>query len=117
MAFLSRLKISQKLPLALVGMAMAVGAGIGIAGYMISQSTVQEQRQQAMQASLASATSRVDDYFAIVDGDLRLFTQRADTVAALENLTRSYNEMKSGLGDKAAAQFQKAYVTDNPNPS
>jgi methyl-accepting chemotaxis protein len=115
MAFLSRLKISQKLPLALVAMAMAVGVGIGVAGYMISQSTVQAQRQQAMQASLASANTRVADYFAMVEGDLRLFTQRADTVAALENLTRSYNEMKSGLGDKAAAQFQKAYVTDNPN--
>ncbi|MGV8952616.1 MAG: methyl-accepting chemotaxis protein [Cypionkella sp.] len=117
MALLSRLKISQKLPLALVGMAMAVGVGIGVAGYLIGLSTVQAQREQAMQASLASATTRVADYFGVVEGDLRLFTQRADTVAALENLTRSYNEMKSGLGDKAAAQFQKAYVTDNPNPS
>ncbi|MET3899157.1 methyl-accepting chemotaxis protein [Devosia sp. UYZn731] len=117
MAFLSRLKISQKLPLALVGMAMAVGVGIGVAGYLISLSTVQEQRQQAMQASLASATNQVDEYFSDVEGDLSLFTQRVDTVTALENLTRSYNEMKSGLGDKAAAQFQKAYVTDNPNQS
>jgi methyl-accepting chemotaxis protein len=117
MTFLSRLKISQKLPLALVGMAMAVGVGIGVAGYLIGQSTVQAQRQQAMQASVSSATSQVDEYFAGVEGDLSLFTQRADTVAALENLTRSYNEMKSGLGDKASAQFQKAYVTDNPNPT
>ncbi|HTM76627.1 MAG TPA: methyl-accepting chemotaxis protein [Devosia sp.] len=115
MAFLSRLKISQKLPLALVGMAMAVGVGIGIAGYLISLSTVQAQRDQAMRASVESATTMVADYFAMVEGDLRLFTQRADTVAALENLTRSFNEMKSGLGDKASAQFQKAYVTDNPD--
>ncbi|HTN62991.1 MAG TPA: methyl-accepting chemotaxis protein, partial [Devosia sp.] len=116
MAFLSRLKISQKLPLALVGMAMAVGVGIGVAAYLISLSTVQAQRDQAMRASVESATTMVADYFAMVQGDLRLFTQRADTVTALENLTRSFNEMRSGLGDKASAQFQKAYVTDNPNP-
>ncbi|WP_375452399.1 methyl-accepting chemotaxis protein [uncultured Devosia sp.] len=117
MKFLSQLRISQKLPMALIGMALAVGVGIGIAGYLISLSTVQAQREQAMQASVVSATSMLVAYFDTVEVDLRLFTQRADTVTALENLTRSYGEMKSGLGEGAAAQFQKAYVTDNPDPA
>ncbi|NGP16394.1 hypothetical protein [Devosia aurantiaca] len=117
MSVLSRLKISQKLPLALLGMAMTVGVGIGIAGYMIGLSTVQVQREQAMTASLSSARDRVHDYFAMVEGDLRLFTQRAETIDAVEKLTRSYNELKSGLGDKAAEQFQKTFVFNNPDQS
>ena len=40
MGWLPKFKIAQKLPLALVGSALLVSAGVGIASYLIGSSTV-----------------------------------------------------------------------------
>ncbi len=117
MKLLPRLKVAQKLPLALVGSALLVSAGVGIASYMIGLGTVQEQREQSMQASLNTAAALVSDYYGSAEVDLRLFVQRADTVTAMKNLTRSLDELRMGLGDGASAQLQTAYVTESPNPA
>ncbi|SFV37145.1 Methyl-accepting chemotaxis protein [Devosia crocina] len=112
-----QLKIAQKLPLALVGSALVVSAGVGVASYLIGLNTVEAQRQQSMQASLDTARALVSDYYSGVEVDLRLFVQRSDTVAAIKNLTRALDELRMGLGDGAAAQLHSAYVADNPNPA
>src|SRR5690606_40061507 len=71
MAFIPQLKIAQKLPLALVGSALVVSAGVGIASYLIGLGTVQEQRDHSMQASLTTAAELVSDYFTSAEVDLR----------------------------------------------
>ncbi|MHA6300218.1 methyl-accepting chemotaxis protein [Devosia sp. CAU 1758] len=116
MKFIPQLKIAQKLPLALVGSALVVSAGVGIASYLIGLGTVTEQRNQSMQASLNTATSLVSDYYSSAEVDLRLFVQRSDTVTAMKNMTRAMDELRMGLKERAAIQLQTAYVTDNPNP-
>ncbi|WP_297577755.1 methyl-accepting chemotaxis protein [Devosia sp.] len=115
MKLFPHLKIAQKLPLALVGSALVVSAGVGIASYFIGLNTVQEQRDQSMQASLNTASSQVVDYFSSAEVDLRLFVQRSDTVTAMKNLTRALDELRMGLKERAALQLQTAYVTDSPN--
>ncbi|WP_244557576.1 methyl-accepting chemotaxis protein [Devosia lucknowensis] len=116
MKIIPQLKIAQKLPLALVGSALVVSAGVGIASYLIGLGTVQEQRNQSMQAALTTASSLVTDYFSSAEVDLRLFVQRSDTVTAMKNLTRSLDELRMGLKERAAPQLQAAYVTENPDP-
>src|SRR5690606_4633627 len=116
MRFVPQLKIAQKLPLALVGSALVVSAGVGIASYLIGLNTVQQQRDQSMQASLTTAASLVSDYFTSAEVDLRLFVQRSDTVTAMKNLTRAVEELRMGLKERAAPQLQAAYITENPNP-
>jgi len=116
MRFFPRLKIAQKLPLALVGSALLVGAGVGLASYWIGLGTVQQQREQSMQASLQTAVALVSDYYSSAEVDLRLFVQRSDTVTAMKNLTRSLDELRMGLKERAVLQLQTAYVTESPNP-
>ncbi|WP_248306467.1 methyl-accepting chemotaxis protein [Devosia oryzisoli] len=116
MGFFPKLQIAQKLPLALVGSALVVSAGVGIASYFIGLSTVREQRDVSMQAALTTAAEFVTDYYESAEVDLRLFVERSDTVTAMKNLTRALGELRMGLGDRAAAQLQTAYITDNPNP-
>jgi methyl-accepting chemotaxis protein len=116
MHVIPRLKLAQKLPLALVGSALLVSFGVGIASYLIGLGTVEEQRQQSMQASLQTATALVSDYYDSAEVDLRLFVQRSDTVTAMKNLTRAYEELRMGLAERAALQLQSAYVTESPNP-
>jgi methyl-accepting chemotaxis protein len=115
MRLFPQLKIAQKLPLALLGCALLVGAGVGISSYMIGLATVEKQRDQAMAASLDAATEMVETYYADVEVDLRLFVQRSDTVTAAKNLTRGVGELSMGMGDQAGAIMQKAYITDNPD--
>ncbi|WP_051960837.1 methyl-accepting chemotaxis protein [Devosia riboflavina] len=115
MRFIPQLRIAQKLPLALVGSALVVSAGVGIASYFIGLGTVEEQRDQSMQASLNTATTMVSEYFSSAEVDLRLFVQRSDTVTAMKNLTRALEELRMGLKERAALQLQTAYVTENPN--
>ncbi|MFC3704057.1 methyl-accepting chemotaxis protein [Devosia honganensis] len=112
----AQLKIAQKLPLALVGSALLVSAGVGIASYLIGLGTVQEQRDQSMRASLNTAAALVSDYYASAEVDLRLFVQRSDTVTAVKNLTRALSELRMGLAERAGAQLQTAYIVDNPHP-
>src|SRR3546814_15011904 len=116
MKLFPQLKIAQKWPLVLVGSALLVGAGVGLASYLIGLGTVQNQRNQSMQASLSTAVSLVSDYYSSAEVDLRLFVQRSDTVTAMKNLTRSLDELRMGLKERAAVQLQTAYVRDNPNP-
>ncbi|HEY8576365.1 MAG TPA: methyl-accepting chemotaxis protein [Devosia sp.] len=115
MAF--QMKIAQKLPLALVGSALLVSAGVGVSSYLIGLNTVQAQRNQSMQASLNTAEAMVSEYFKSSEVDLRLFVQRSDTVTAMKNLTRSLDELRMGLKERAALQLQTAYVTENPDPA
>ncbi|WEJ33664.1 MULTISPECIES: methyl-accepting chemotaxis protein [unclassified Devosia] len=117
MHLLPRLNIAKKLPLALMGTALIVSAGVGIASYLIGQSTVLEQREQSMQAALHTGATMITDYYRDVEVDLRLFVERADTVTAMKNLDRGLSELRMGMGDRASEILQKAYVTDNPNPA
>ncbi|WP_248306531.1 methyl-accepting chemotaxis protein [Devosia sp. MC521] len=116
MGLFPQLKVAQKLPLAVVGSALVVSAGVGFASYFIGLNTVQSQRDLSMQASLSTAATQVSDYFTAAEVDLRLFVQRSDTVTATKNLTRALDELRMGLAEKAAAQLKVAYITENPTP-
>src|SRR5690606_33619266 len=39
-----------------------------------------------------------------------------DTVTAVKNLARALEELRNGLGERAAIQLQTAYITESPNP-
>ena len=116
MGFLPRLKIAQKLPLALVGSALLVSVGVGLASYLIGLQTVQTQRDAAMQAVLDTSAATVENYYGNVEVDLRLFAQRSDTASAVKTLSRTFSDMRTGLGDGVTAFFQAGYVDANPNP-
>ncbi|HEY4199000.1 MAG TPA: methyl-accepting chemotaxis protein [Devosiaceae bacterium] len=113
MKFIDRFKIAHKLSVALIGSALCVGLGIGISAYFVGLQTVDRQRDQAMDASVQSSIIQVHDYLTGIDVDLKLFGSRADTATAIENFTRSYQEMG---GAAAASVLQKAYIEGNPNP-
>jgi len=93
MKFIPKLKIAQKLPLALIGSALVVGLGIGAAAYMIGLQTVEHQRQERMDASIQSGLDQVKSYFDNVSVDLKLFATRADTVTQIENMTRAFTAL------------------------
>ncbi|MEO8759057.1 MAG: cache and HAMP domain-containing protein, partial [Devosia sp.] len=112
MKFLPHLKIAQKLPLALIGSALLVGLGIGAAAYLIGLQTVDQQRQQRMDASIQSGLDQVQAYFDNVAVDLKLFATRADTVTQIENMTRAFTALN--IQGNGTSMLQASFITNDP---
>ncbi|MEO7221154.1 MAG: HAMP domain-containing protein, partial [Devosia sp.] len=109
-----KMKIAQKLPLVLIGSALVVGVGIGIAAYMIGLETVDQQRAERMDASVQSGIDQVQDYFKNVSADLKLYGSRADTVTLIENLTKAFEPLN--LQGNGTQMMQDAFIKNNPEP-
>ena len=114
MSILPKFKISQKLPLALIGSALIVGLGIGISAYAIGLQTVEEQRQERMDASIQSGLDQVQAYFDNVSVDLKLFASRADTVTQIENMTRAFTALD--IQGQGTEMLQMSFITNDPHP-
>ncbi len=113
MSFLPKLKIAQKLPLILIGSALIVGVGIGVAGYLIGLQTVDQQRAERMDASVQSGLDRVQDYLANVSAELRMFSQRPDTLSQIESMTAGFDALN--LQGEGSDTLRAAFITDaNP---
>ncbi|MBI4920675.1 MAG: HAMP domain-containing protein, partial [Devosia nanyangense] len=106
MRILPKLKIAQKLPLTLMGSALVVGLGIGIAAYSIGLQTVDQQRQESFDASVHSATDQVADYFKNVSIDLTQHADWPDTFTQIDNMMQIWNQQKtSNLDPQKSLQF------------
>ena len=114
MTLLPKLKIAQKLPLALIGSALVVGLGIGAAAYMIGLQTVDHQRQERMDASIQSGLDQVKAYFDNVAVDLKLFATRADTVTQIDNMTRAFTALN--IQGHGTEMLQASFITNDPHP-
>ncbi|HVY52023.1 MAG TPA: methyl-accepting chemotaxis protein [Devosia sp.] len=111
MSLLPKLKIAQKLPVALIGSALVVGLGIGIAAYMIGLQTVEQQQQQSFAASVGSASNQVSDYLANVSIDLVQHADWPDTYTQINNMMLIWNQQKQSKLDPSKA-LQFSYVTN-----
>ncbi|MEQ1899341.1 MAG: methyl-accepting chemotaxis protein [Devosia sp.] len=115
MRIIPDLRISQKLPMALIVTALLVGLGIGIAAYTIGLQTVDGQRAQSFDASVQSATDQVTDYFANVQVDLVQNADWPDTFTQIDNMMQVWNQQKlSGQDPQKSLQF--SYVTNKKAP-
>lgn len=114
MRLLPNLSIAHKLPLALIGSALVVGAGIGLAAYSVGLQTVDQQRAERMDASIRSSIDHLQAYFTNVTNDLKLFAARSDTADQIDDMGRAFAFLNTkGLGEKT---LQDAYVTKSLSP-
>ena len=113
-AMLSQTKLSFRLPILVVGIAMATGVSLGLAAYFSSDAVVTRQAEQRLSGAAENATAALDAYLNEVRQDLTLFANRSDVAAALYSFTGAVHSLK-GQGDPSAL-LQDAYVTNNPHP-
>ena len=91
--FIPSLKLSQKLPLALVGSAIVVGAGVGIASYIIASSALEHQARQQLDTIAFERANQLGVYLRDVETDL-VKTSGTETVQqAVANLATAYAGM------------------------
>ncbi|RYH00020.1 MAG: hypothetical protein EON57_11380, partial [Alphaproteobacteria bacterium] len=117
MGFIPNLKIAQKLPLAVLGSALLVSAGVGTASYLIGSSTVDQMSQRQMQTVAAERSNQFTTYLQGLETDLV-------NSAAAENVLTTMRDFTIGWGQYATkkppldviAELRKAYIDNNPNP-
>jgi methyl-accepting chemotaxis protein len=112
MAMLSNIKISQKLPLALIGSGLLIGAGIGLASYFLGASIMTDMTQERLRSVATERAEKVESYLEGVAANvMRFATNDLGTKAAtLFDINWSQDE-------HASDTVRKAYIEMNPNPA
>ncbi len=111
----SQMKLSLRLPVLVVGIAMTTGASLGLAAYFTGDGIVTAQAEQRLGAAAENATAALDAYLSEVRQDLTLFANRSDVAAALYSFSGAVHSLKA-QGDPAAL-LQDAFVAQNPHPA
>jgi methyl-accepting chemotaxis protein len=117
MKLIPSLKLSQKLPLALIGSAIVVGAGVGIASYLIASSALEAQARQNLDTIAFERAAALSTYLQGAESNLIDLSKSENTQQAITNFGMAWLRMTNpATGDDAATTLQKAFITDNPNP-
>lgn len=117
MGLFPKLKIAQKLPILVVGSALLVGAGVGLASYFIASSTVDRMTQQQLNTAATARAAEFRTFLENVEKDL-VITATTDTLfQATRDFAINWNLFLTAKPpvDPAAA-LTDAYITGNPNP-
>ncbi|MCB1517036.1 MAG: PAS domain S-box protein [Hyphomicrobiaceae bacterium] len=113
---LNKLKIAQKLPLALIGSALVVGVGIGFVALSISQSTAEHEIDAKLGLLAHERESELLAYFDGIRADLISTAAAQGTADAISEFTRGYRSVGLGSDVDPMSELQRLYIDDNPNP-
>ena len=116
MGWFPNFKIAQKLPLALVGSALLVSAGVGIASYLIGSSTVDRMSIRQMQMAAGDRVKSFETYLETIEADLV-------NQAAAESVQTTLRDFAIGWGQFATSSpaadpittLRANYIDNNPN--
>jgi methyl-accepting chemotaxis protein len=118
MGLLPHLKIAQKLPLALVGSALLVSVGVGIASYLIGSATVDSLSQRQIKTIATQTSAELQSYLEGVAKDLTITSATESTQTILRDLNITWGQFLTGsLATDPVVALQTAYITNNPDPA
>lgn len=106
------MKISRKLPMLVVGVALLVGVAIGFLSYGVSQRALTSEIQSRLDALVASKREAVKDYLQALRVDLELLSGNPTVTTAMTDLSKAF-WLDSARPEKWA---QGLYIDKNPNP-
>jgi len=117
MVFLPKLKIAQKLPLAMVGCALVVSAGVGIASYLIGSTTVDQMAQRQMQTVASQRSEQFKGYLESIQKDLVNTATTESLLTTMRDFSINWGQFSTLKPAADPAQsLTDAYITNNPNP-
>jgi len=112
MRFFPSLRISQKLPLALVGSAIVVGAGVGIASYFLAANALETQARQNLATIASERANQLRVYVKSVEADLTRTAKAEYVQQAVANFAAAYAGMTNvQLKMDAGVTLRKAFLT------
>ncbi len=112
---LSNLKISQKLPLLIVGLAVLAAAVTGFITVNKARSDLINAAEEKLVALQASRVNALSNYLGSIEQDLSSLSKNAYVRQALLDFMNGWNEL--GFQGKQEKILKRLYITDNPNPT
>ena len=112
---LATLKISQKLPLLIVGLAILSSIITGVITINRAQSALVHAAEEKLVALQASRVNSLSNYLGSIEQDLSSLSKLEYAHHALLDFMGGWDALKTqGNPEKI---LQKLYITDNPNPT
>ena len=109
----TRFKLSTKLPVLILILALTASLVIGISAYKKSASELQASADAKLIALQSSRQEHLSSYLESISQDLRVLSTNEAVVQALLDFTEAYGL----LGSDAEAELQRLYIDDNPHPT
>ncbi|WP_224703912.1 methyl-accepting chemotaxis protein [Devosia aquimaris] len=118
MGLLPHFKIAQKLPLALVGSALLVSLGVGIASYLIGSATVDDLSRRQIDTIATQASSELAAYFDGIAKDLAITAATESTQTTMRDFNITWGQFGTAKPPKdPVVALQDAYIKNNPDPA
>ena len=118
MGWLPKFRIAQKLPLALVGSALVVSVGVGLASYLIGSSIVSEMSERKIQTVASSHADKLATYLATIEADLVKSATTESAIAAVRDFAIGWKSFAKATPPLDAVEtLRQGFITDNPYPA
>lgn len=112
---LFNLKISQKLPMLIVGLAILAAAVTGFITVNKARSDLIHAAEEKLVALQASRVNALSNYLGSIEQDLSSLSKNAYVRQALLDFMNGWNEL--GFQGNQEKTLKRLYITDNPNPT
>jgi methyl-accepting chemotaxis protein len=103
--------IARKLPLALLGSALLVSLGVGLASYKLGSDALRTAAETNLATMASERAGKVSTYLETVENDLVATSRSEATIQALRDFGGAWLSFKVD----PTAEVRKLYVDDNPN--
>ncbi|MET3927316.1 methyl-accepting chemotaxis protein [Devosia sp. 2618] len=103
--------IARKLPLALLGSALLVSLGVGVASYLIGSDGLRQSAETNLMTLANERANQVSTYLAAVEDDLVATSRSEATIQALRDFGGAWLQFKVD----PTAEVRQIYVDDNAN--
>ena len=95
MRLVPSLRLSQKLPLALIGSAIVVAAGVGIGSYVLASRALEQQAQQNLETIAFERANQLSTYVRELEDDVVKTASNPDTGFAVANFVKAWGNLNN----------------------
>ncbi|WP_291393156.1 methyl-accepting chemotaxis protein, partial [Devosia sp.] len=118
MGWLPKFRIAQKLPLAMVGSALVVSVGVGVASYLIGSSIVADLSARQMQTVASSHADQLSTYLKTIEADLVKTATTESAISAVRDFAIGWKSFAKATPPlDPVATLRQGFITENPYPA
>jgi methyl-accepting chemotaxis protein len=118
MALFPKLRIAQKLPLAMVGTALVVSAGVGLGSYFVASSIVSDLSARQMETVAQGHADEFTTYLQTIQSDLVNTATNESALGAARDFSVAWKGFAKGTPALEPAEtLRQGFITDNPHPA
>lgn len=112
MRFVPHWRLSRRLPAVVIGLAMLVASGVGIASYLIGADVVSSLTRTQLETVAYERSVKISEYLKTAANALAAIATANKTISAIHNLESNWAAID---GDRISV-LTEAYIAKNPTP-